>query len=248
MKVKIILSLIIIAVFVFVGKFVSDKNTIISDQDLKAIYEKATISNDKKSILDQDGNVILNINTNNFLGFYKEIVCQEHSVLNIEGYCADGFPREKLERSLSNAYFSEIKQSGDNKKIAFKIHIPGLGMPLTGLGNFEEALGLFNFDKNKLMLLGGYTGSLLDFSPNGKYIAYIPGCLEGDCDIFIADTENLEKISGVGSKSSDYGEVGYLVKFVKWSNNDTVEYNETNWGGKILEKKFLKIDSKNKTH
>lgn len=194
MKLKIIFSLVIITC-VFIVIFFLNKNTNSSKDDLGIIYGNAKISNDKKSILDENGKEILSININNFFDFYKEIVCREYSVLNIEGYCSDNILKEKLGKSLSNATFLEIKQANDNRKIAFKIHIPKLDLekPLIGQADYEEALGLFNLNKNKLMLLGEYTGQLLDFSPNGKYIAYVPGCLEGECDIFIADTENLKK-------------------------------------------------------
>jgi hypothetical protein len=184
---------------------------------ISALPTAPSLSADHKSIA-ASGKVIMSIDDEAIFSFFKDKkvgMCDENNIDSTptrKAFCTD----KSMFKSKSR--FSTIVSSPDNKKIGFSIETDEL-TPDSVVGIFYP----FNTTYKVHFLTNYYLGNqFISFSPTSKNFVFRSNCFEGDCGLFVKDSNTLaDKISfGNTPDHSDYS-------FVKWISDKEIEYKDT---------------------
>lgn len=173
------------------------------------------LSADKKSI-SADDKVILVIDNDTIYNWIKtkSQLCDKYNIdspLDRRMFCENKVSFKNQTR------FTSIVVSPDKTKIGFTIESDTLTP--------DKVVGIFSRSTNTVSLLSSYYlgNEFISFSPKGINFVYKGGCFEGNCALFVKDSETLaDKISL--SDSVNIEARSRTAIFVKWLSDNEVEY------------------------
>jgi hypothetical protein len=174
-----------------------------------------SLSADKKSIV-ADGQVLLAIDDDAIFNWFKT-----ESQL-CEGYNLTSTPDRKMfcedeTYFKSQTRFASIVVSPDKMKIGFSIESDALSP--------DNVVGIFLRSTNKVNLLTDYYlgNEFINFSPNGTNFIYQGRCWEGQCGLFIKNSETLAEEASLNNPEF-LDARGQQATFVRWISDNQIEY------------------------
>ncbi|MCA9385388.1 hypothetical protein KC717_01940 [Candidatus Dojkabacteria bacterium] len=182
-----------------------------SDRDDVHLSQNSTkIYKGREELLSIDNGVIYNF-------FASEVIrCQDyflsHSPMQLE-ICQN-------ENSFQEyARFREIIVSPDQKLIGFEIQ--------SDLLESDSVVGVLDLslqNPDPVLLTNYYLGNeFLAFSPTGKYFIYQGECWEGNCGLYIYDSNTFEEVSAINH--FEYQDMRQSnAEFVRWISDSEIEY------------------------
>lgn len=194
------------------------KNSIDEDEipDPVVLVSDPSLSPDQKEIL-RDSTILLSIDNDQIFEFFQQEsnLCDEYNISTSPErklFCEDKTTFLQLTR------FRSIVLSPDAKMVGFTIESDVLEP--------DSMVGIFYPDKNEnqLSILTNYAigNEFLSFSPDNLHFVYKSACFEGNCSLFVLESNNLNQKIVINEPTD---EKNADANFIQWLSNNELEYS-----------------------